>query len=278
MRSAVVAIPDFCAHMLPEPSSWGTLGVKERILKACASRNKIFNSIYALALRIPLQINRCFENFLAASEWQLQRIAARHPDALCETMPNEPRFASDQAFFPTGAAKAYYVVHVADTLPFKRHDILLDALAKLPRRRALRVVGSGHLTENLKAEVERSGLSADLVFNSTEATINDLINRARISVACNVEDSAPATLAKYTMAGLPVSANAALVCGRQHIRPTGLTATDADFDSPMGRLIDTAHNYSPRPVVQRLWTWPHSVKRLGALIESARQSKKKVSA
>ncbi|WP_283179999.1 glycosyltransferase [Gemmobacter sp. 24YEA27] len=224
---------------------WG-LGVTEDILTACANSVKIYNSIDAPALRIPFEISRHFDLFLTGAEWQSQDIRARHPDALCEVMPIGPEFASDQTFHPTGAAKDYDVVYVAATQAYKRHDLLLDALSHLPERRALCVVGYGHLTDSLKGEADHRGLAIDWIGPVGHDEVNRLINRAKIGVVCGVHDGAPAILTEYMLAGLPVLANAGLVCGRQYIRPdTGLTATEQDFPAAMNRLIETAHLYSP---------------------------------
>ncbi len=91
-----------------------------------------------------------------------------------------------------------------------------------------------------------------------------------------LDDGAPAILTEYMLAGLPVLANAGLVCGRQYIRPdTGLAATEADFPAALAHLIERAPHYAPRPVVQQNWTWPHSVRRLSALIDQAHETKRR---
>jgi len=257
---------------------WG-LGVTEALLEACADSVRIYNSIDAPALRVPADVSRHFDIFLTGADWQSEEIQARHPGATCCVLPIGPEFASDQTFFPTGADKDYDVVYVAATQPYKRHDLLIDALSRLPGRRALCVVGYGHLTEELKAEALRRGLQIDWVGPVSHREVNELINRARVGVVCGVDDGAPAILTEYMLAGLPVLANAGLVCGRQYIRDdTGLIASEADFAAALDRLVETATGYSPRPVVQRNWTWPHSVQRLNALIELSQTRKKKVAA
>lgn len=255
---------------------WG-LGVTEALLKACASSVRIYNSIDVEPLRIPPSVSRHFDIFLTGADWQSEEIRQRHPGATCCVLPIGPEFASDETFFPTGADKDYDVVYVAATQPYKRHDLLLDALSRLPGRRALCVVGYGHLTEDLKADALRRGLDVDWAGPVSHSEVNELINRARVGVVCGVDDGAPAILTEYMLAGLPVLANAGLVCGRQYIRDdTGLLASEADFAVALDRLIKTAADYAPRTVVQRNWTWPHSMRRLNALIEPARTRKKKV--
>lgn len=273
------ALANIAVHGAPDILCiWG-LGVDASVLEACSDSIIIYNSIDAPALRIPPEVSRHVDIFLTGAEWQSDEIRARHPDALCAVLPIGPEFASDETFFPTGAAKDYDVVYVAATQPYKRHDLLLDALARLPGHRALCVVGYGHLTEALKEDADRRGLDVDWVGPVSHDEVNALINRARVGVVCGVDDGAPAILTEYMLAGLPVLANDGLVCGRQYITPdTGLTASEEDFATALGHLIETAGDYHTRPVVQGNWTWPHSVERLAALIEKARMRKQKVSA
>lgn len=252
---------------------WG-LGVDAAVLEACTDSIVIYNSIDAPALRVPPEVSWHVDLFLTGAEWQSDEIRARHPGALCAVLPIGPDFASDQTFFPTGAAKDYDVVYVAATQPYKRHDLLLDTMARLPGRRALCVVGYGHMTDDLRAEAQRRGLDIDWAGPVDHTEVNRLMNRARVGVVCGVEDGAPAILTEYMLAGLPVLANAGLVCGLHYIRPdTGLVATEADFPDALERLIRTADRYDTRSVVQQNWTWPHSVARLADLFETARRPK-----
>lgn len=266
------ALAHIARHGAPEILCvWG-LGVNEALLNACQDSIRIYNSIDADPIRIPPEVSRHFDIFLTGSEWQSDRIHARHPAAICEVLPIGPDFASDLTFHPTGAAKDYDVVYVAATQPYKRHDLLLDALDRLPRSvRALCVVGYGHLTDELRAEGERRGLNIDWVGPVSHDEVNALINRARVGVVCGVDDGAPAILTEYMLAGLPVLANDRLVCGRQYIRPdTGLTAPEDRFHEALASLIARSAQFDTRAVVQANWTWPHSIRQLTALIDKAR--------
>ena len=259
---------------------WG-LGVDEALLDACPDSIVIYNSIDAPAIRIPHAVSRRVDVFLTGADWQSEEIRARHPGALCAVLPIGPEFASDETFFPTGAAKDHDVVYVAATQPYKRHDLLIDALDRLPRGlRALCVVGYGHLTDQLRQDAARRGISVDWVGPVTHDEVNALINRARVGVVCGVDDGAPAILTEYMLAGLPVLANDRLVCGRQYITPrTGLTASEDGFAEALASLIARHGEFDPRPVVQAHWTWPHSIRRLAALIDEARARRaRKVSA
>ena len=98
------------------------------LLDACAASLKIYNSIDAPALRLPDDVARRFDLFLTGAEWQSDEIRARIPCARCLVLPIGPEFASGDTFHPTGAPKDRDVVYVACAQPYKRHDLLLDAL------------------------------------------------------------------------------------------------------------------------------------------------------
>lgn len=268
------AIAHIRAHGAPDILCiWG-LGVDEALLRECASSIVIYNSIDAPAIRIPPEVSRHVDIFLTGSDWQSDEICARHPGALCAVLPIGPEFASDLTFHPTGAAKDYDVVYVAATQPYKRHDLLLDALERLPGTRALCVVGYGHLTEALRGDAARRGLNVDWVGPVSHDEVNALVNRARVGVVCGTDDGAPAILTEYMLAGLPVLVNAGLVCGKQYITPqTGTIAPEAAFHDALGALIAQAPQFSPRKVVEARWTWTHSIARLSALIDEARAAR-----
>ncbi|AXC50386.1 glycosyltransferase [Paracoccus suum] len=248
---------------------WG-LGVNEALLDACPGSVVIYNSIDAPAIRIPPEVSRHVDLFLTGAEWQSDEIRARHPGALCAVLPIGPEFASDETFHPTGAPKEFDVVYVAATQSYKRHDLLLDTLARRPGTRALCVVGYGELTDTLRAEAEARGLDITWVGPVDHDQVNALINRARVGLVCGVHDGAPAILTEYMLGGLPVLANAGLVCGRQYITPqTGLIAQEDDFAQALEVLLSRADTFDPRRVVQENWTWPRSILRLEALINDA---------
>lgn len=253
---------------------WG-LGVDAVILDACSGAIRIYNSIDAPALRIPDAEAARFDLFLTGADWQSDEIRARVPGARTLLLPIGPEFASGETFFPTGAPKDRDVVYVACTQPYKRHQVLFDALEANPGMTALLVVGYGHLTEELRADAARRGLDVEIVGPVPHDEVNRQINRARVGVVCGIDDGAPAILTEYMLAGLPVLANAGLVCGRQYITPdTGLTAAEgADFAAALRRLVDTADQFEPRPVALARWGWPVSIARLGAEIQAIRRAR-----
>jgi glycosyltransferase involved in cell wall biosynthesis len=250
---------------------WG-LGVSEEILVACRESFKIYNSIDAPALRIPFEVSRHFNLVITGAEWQSDAVRSRHPHTRTVVMPIGPEFASDLTFRPLNLPKIYDVIYVAAAQPYKRHDILFEALGRLPRSlRTLCVFGYGELVEDLRTQATRLGLDVDFVgppgvpFDE----VNRLMNQARIGVVCGVDDGAPAILTEYMLAGIPVLANSALKCGLQYITPeTGMTAPAETFHEGIHDLLQRAKNFRPRDVVLANWTWPHSVGRLRTLIEA----------
>ena len=250
---------------------WG-LGVDEELLSACSESLKVYNSIDAVSIRIPPEVSRHFDLFLTGAEWQSEEIRARHPNALCAVLPIGPEFASDTTFYPTGSTKDFDVVYVAATQPYKRHDLMLDTLERLPFLRALCVSGYGHLTDDLRRDAEARGLSIDWMGPLDHDAVNLAINRARVGLVCGVEDGAPAILTEYMLAGLPVLANAGLRCGLQYIRPeTGVAASEDRFADALRSLLERANTFDTRSVVQAQWTWHHSVRRFADLLDQARR-------
>ena len=252
--------------------AWG-LGVDVALLDACDASFKIYNSIDAPALRIPPEVSGRFDLVLTAAEWQLDVVRERHPDMPCAVLPIGPEFADPDTFRPLGLEKPYDVVYVAAAQPYKRHDILFDALAGAPRPlKALCVFGYGHMAEDLRREAASRGLDVDFVGPPGVgfAEVNRLMNLATVGVVCGVDDGGPAILTEYMMAGLPVLANARLSCGLQYIRPdTGRAAEAEDFGDALVALIDAAPALRPRDAVLAHWSWPHSVARLHALLAAS---------
>ncbi len=136
---------------------WG-LGVSEEILEACRDSIRIYNSIDAPALRIPPDRQPPFRSdpdrgrvAVAGGAEPPSRDGDRHHARRAgirfghHLPPARP--AEDLRRHLCGAAQAY-----------KRHDILFDALAKLPRSiRALCVCGYGELTEHFATGSASSG-------------------------------------------------------------------------------------------------------------------------
>lgn len=252
---------------------WG-LGVTAEVLTACTESVILYNSLDVDGLRIPYEVSRHIDIFLTASPAQNEQVHARHPGALVAMLPVGPDFASPVSFFPLPEPKIFDVIYVAAAQPYKRHDILFDALSKLPQSiRGLCVMGYGEFAETFRKQAAEMGLDVTFVGppGVSHAEVNRLMNRARIGLVCGVNDGAPAILTEYMLAGLPVLANSELACGLQYIRPdTGRTARADQFAEVMMQMLETPSNLTPRDVVLGNWTWPHSMARLAPLIELAR--------
>jgi glycosyltransferase involved in cell wall biosynthesis len=248
---------------------WG-LGVGEDILSLCRDSFKIYNSIDAPALRVPYEVSRHFDLVLTGAEWQSQEVRSRHPGMPTTVMPIGPEFASELTFRPLHLPKIYDVIYVAAAQPYKQHDILFNALAKLPRSlRTLCICGYGEMIGELHRQAAEFRIDVDFIDppGVPFAEVNQLMNQARIGVVCGIDDGAPAILTEYMLAGIPVLANSRLSCGLQYITPkTGLTASAENFHAGILDLLGRLETFRPREVVLANWTWPHSVRKLKSLI------------
>ena len=253
---------------------WG-LGVSEALLDACRDSVIIYNSIDVPALRVPEAVSAHFDIVLTGADWQSEAVGVRHPGIATAILPIGPEFAGPELFFPIAGEKPYDVVYVAAAQPYKRHDILFDALARSPRRlKALCVMGYGEDGQRLRDDAAARGL--DVVFvgppGVSHDEVNRLINQARVGVVCGENDGAPAILTEYMLAGLPVVANAALKCGLQYITAqTGVVAPAESFEQGILAALDSA-GLSPRQAVLDQWAWPHSIAKLARLIDGANRS------
>lgn len=255
---------------------WG-LGVSEALIKACRDSIIIYNSIDAPALRVPPKVSAHFDIVLTGAQWQSDEVLARHPDMITAIMPIGPEFASPDTFFPTGGAKKYDIIYVAAAQAYKRHDVLFDAMARSTRRlTALCVMGYGEDAGALRQRAQELGLAVDFIDppGVPYPEVNRLMNEARVGVVCGVHDGAPAILTEYMLSGLPVLANSGLRCGFQFILPTtGMTASTNGFDDAILTMRETWAEFRPREAVLERWTWPHSVARLGEIIEQIHDAK-----
>jgi glycosyltransferase involved in cell wall biosynthesis len=253
------------------------LGVSRELLELCANSVIIYNSIDAPPLRVPHEVSACFDLVLTGAQWQSDAVEAAHPGMRTAILPVGPEFAAIDQFRPLGTDKDLDLIYVAAAQSYKRHDILFDALAALPRDvRALCVFGYGEDGDMLRRRAFEQNLSVEFVGPPGVAVdeVNRLMNRAKFGVVCGVDDGAPAILTEYMLAGLPVLANAELRCGLQFIVPeTGRTATADGFAGAILDMRANASRYSPRDTVLERWTWPHSVERLRPTIEQIHDSK-----
>ncbi|MES3152045.1 glycosyltransferase family 4 protein [Sphingomonas faeni] len=253
------------------------LGVAPELLALCANSIILYNSIDAPSLRVPSEISQHFDLVLTGAQWQSDEVEARHPGMRTTILPVGPEFAAIDQFRPLGTPQDVDLIYVAAAQPYKRHDILFDALAQLPRDvRALCVFGYGEDANALRQRARDQTLSIEFVGppGVPIEEVNRLMNRARFGVVCGIDDGAPAILTEYMLAGLPVLANAELRCGLQFILPeTGMTASTTGFADAILTLRETYAEFRPRRAVLDRWTWPHSVARLGAIIEQIHDAK-----
>ena len=253
------------------------LGVSVEVLAACANSIVVYNSIDAPALRVPATVSALFDLVLTGAPWQSAAVEARHPGMPTAIIPVGPEFAAIDQFRPLDGPKDYDLIYVAAAQAYKRHDILLDAFARLPDDvRGLCLFGYGEDAGALRAQIAERGLAIECIgppgigFDA----VNALMNRARFGVVCGRDDGAPAILTEYMLAGLPVLANAELTCGTHYILPeTGMLASPDAFADAILTMRQTAATFSPRAAALARWTWPHTVERLRPYLEAAARAK-----
>jgi glycosyltransferase involved in cell wall biosynthesis len=247
---------------------WG-LGVSKDVLEACADSFIIYNSIDAPALRVPVEVSRHFHLVLTAAHWQSEELRERHPDTPTVILPIGPEFASPETFFPLDEPKRHDVIYVAAAQPYKRHDLLFEALSRASRSlTALCVMGYGDDGDRLRSRAREMNLAVDFVGppGVSYAQVNRLMNQARVGIVCGIEDGAPAILTEYMLAGLPVVANASLRCGLQYILPqTGVIAPADALEIGILEALERS-DFTPRQTVLDRWAWQHSVRTLGDFI------------
>lgn len=95
-----------------------------------------------------------------------------------------------------GVAKDYLAVLIANWAPHKRHELLLDALARIPDPSArIALVGypwQQYTRERIEAEVERRGLGArvDLYERISRRDVNAVLNRSRCNLVLSRKEGA----------------------------------------------------------------------------------------
>ncbi len=255
---------------------WG-LGVSEDVMAACSSSFKIYNSIDAPSLRVPFEVGRHFDLVITGAEWQSDEVRQIYPGVETIVLPIGPEFASPTMFGPLPLEKVYDVIYIAAAQPYKRHDILFDALAKFPRKlKALCVCGYGELVDDLKAMADRLAVDVDFIEppGVSYSALNKLINQSRLGVVCGIDDGAPAIITEYMLAGIPVLANAKLKCGLQYIRrETGVTRTAENFHTGFADILGDIERFSPRQTVLENWVWQHSIEKLTNAILSTKKGR-----
>ncbi|RZM07927.1 MAG: glycosyltransferase [Sphingomonas sp.] len=253
------------------------LGVAPELLALCANSIILYNSIDAPSLRVPPEVSEHFDLVITGAQGQSDEVEARHPGMRTAILPVGPEFAAIDQFRPLGTPKDVDLIYVAAAQPYKRHDILFDALAQLPRDvHALCVFGYGEDADALRQRARDQNLSIEFVGPPGVPIdeVNRLMNRARFGVVCGIDDGAPAILTEYMLAGLPVLANAELRCGLQFILPeTGMTASTTGFADAILTMRESYADFRPRDAVLARWTWTHSVVRLAVIIQQIHDAK-----
>lgn len=248
------------------------LGISEELLRLCKESFKIYYSIDAPALRVPPGVSKHFNLVLVGDKRQQEKVRRTHPGMPCEILTTGPDFADTETFSPLNIPKKYDLIYVACAQPYKRHDILFGAMAKLKNRRpvnCLCICGYGELTAQLRRQVRELDIAVTIIGppGVSHRKVNEYINQGRVGIVAGVEDGCPAIISEYMLAGIPVLANAGLCCGLRLVKPeTGWVYPEEYFADGILRALNECNHINPRPFALEHCGWPASVRQLEALL------------
>lgn len=158
-----------------------------------------------------------------------------------------------------------YLLTICRLMVWKRVDVILEALAKLPADVHLLVAGDGDMLEEWKALASRLGLDARVRFlgNVPHAQVPALIRASEIFVLNSEYEGLSHTLIEVQTLGTPIVASR--VCGNPEVVVDGET----------GLLVDPRNSYELLAALTNLLANPALRARLAAegVLRSSRFSK-----
>lgn len=166
---------------------------------------------------LPL-VNRRFAGILANAEMVRQYASERErtPPAKFEVIRNgvdlpETRAGMVRDGVSTDPAGGVNVAIVASLTAVKRHDLLLQAWAQLPRpvlalRPRLHVFGDGPLQGALEAQARALNIDSQITFAGAVADVSDRLERMDLAVLCSDREGLSNAILEAMACGLPVVA------------------------------------------------------------------------
>jgi glycosyltransferase involved in cell wall biosynthesis len=163
-----------------------------------------------------------------------------------------------QHFHPLpGTRKDYLAVFVANWAPHKRHELALDAIARIPDPRVrLALVGypwRGYTRERVEFEVRRRGLSdrVDFFERINRAEVNGMLNRSHCTLLLSRKEGSAKIFYESLAAGTPVlMTDDHEGVPHAHVNArTGLLIPPRELERGMLRLRELAPTLDP----QRWW-------------------------
>jgi glycosyltransferase involved in cell wall biosynthesis len=152
-----------------------------------------------------------------------------------------------------GAHRDYLACYVANWAPHKRHELALDALARIPDPAArIALVGypwKGYTRARIEHEVERRGLAGrvDLYERINRKEVNLIFNRSCASLVLSRKEGASKVFYESLAAGTPV----VVVDDHDGVSPesvndrTGVRAPAAQLDAALLMMRDEGHHLDP---------------------------------
>lgn len=151
------------------------------------------------------------------------------------------------------AHRDYLACYVANWAPHKRHELVLDALAKIPDSSArLALVGypwKSYTRARIEREVKRRGLAGRVDFYEriNRKEVNLILNRSCVSLLLSRKEGASKVFYESLAAGTPV----VVVDDHDGVRPesvndrTGVRAPAGQIHAALLMMRDEAHQFDP---------------------------------
>ncbi|MBK7189436.1 MAG: glycosyltransferase [bacterium] len=171
-----------------------------------------YHRMFPHALRI---VNRDFAAIIANSE-QIKLYAAkreRTPLSKYVVLPNGVELPAPVKRPPAAVSDVARIGIVASLTPVKRHDVLLDAWARLekataPGRTELVLIGDGPERHRLEAQAAELGIAPRVQFVGAVTDVGHRLDALDIGVLCSDREGLSNAILEYMAHGLPVVATA----------------------------------------------------------------------
>lgn len=218
----VVLEPSWSGYCLPEILLWARFP-DPIIVQASEALDRDFLSELSTNL-VPIEIG--------ASDWVDHRV-----------------------FRPLDVPKEFDVIYVANLTPMKRVNVYLRAVSEIVRARpgfraALVVSSFGGSKQEFEQLLRWYGIGPQLtvLMNQTQAQLNDIVNRSRVSVLLSRKEGSNKTLFESMFAGTPVILiDNNIGVNKQYVNEhTGCLAGESELASAILRFSEGGISLRPR--------------------------------
>jgi glycosyltransferase involved in cell wall biosynthesis len=219
--------------------------VLRRVFELCPKSLKINYPKYSEPWLI--QGLEYYDGCLVDEHWQVEEMAWRHPGVRCLVWNKLVDY--EHHFFPMPVPKRYDICYVARLHARKYHNLLFDALAKIPDRRlSVVLVGEENdFKKHLQPMADQAGTDVTFSGHVPRKQVNELINASRIGVLCDKYDAAPRAMLEYMAADVPVLATSEMRAGIRYIgERAGLACPPERFHEGIIQMLEWENHFAPR--------------------------------